>query len=185
MYFGHGRSDRALPAAVARAVATEPFGWSHEPLDVVLRIDSDLTFTVTDDGTVPSIGPSAGPSAGTGAGTGGMPLLDRNGSLLDRRRWTLAAAAALSTRVSVEVHTGGRRWRQALAGSVPLAAPRDSGPAPGPLTQVTFELDPGYFRAGAVLPADPARLWPEVPGSVRGSFTVTDLRTADTSPPGM
>lgn len=165
LYFGLGRGDPCLPGAIARTVAAEPFGWSHEPVDVELRVDADLTFTVTDDGTVPL--------------AGGQPLLDRNGCLLDRRRWALAAAAALSTGVSVEVHACGRRWVQTLAGAVPQAPPQDLGEADGPLTRVTFELDAGFFRPGAALPADSGQLWPYGgPDAVRGSFAVTDLRVA-------
>jgi hypothetical protein len=165
LYFGVGRGDPCLPGAIARTVAAEPFGWSHEPVDVELRVDADLTFTVTDDGTVPL--------------TGGLPLLDRNGCLLDRRRWALAAAAALSVRVSVEVHACGRRWVQTLAGAIPESPPHDHGEAEGPLTRVTFELDAGFFRPGAALPADSGELWPNGgPGAVRGSFAVTDLRVA-------
>jgi DNA gyrase/topoisomerase IV subunit B len=164
MYFGRGQSDPGLPAAIARTVAAEPFGWSHEPVDVEVRVDADLTFTVTDDGEVPL------------DRSGGLPLLDRNGCLLDRRRWALAAAAALSRRTSVEVHACGRRWVQTLDGAAPAGPPRDRGAADGgALTRVTFELDAGFFPPGAALPADTEELWPD---AVRGSFAVTDLRTA-------
>jgi hypothetical protein len=146
-------------------VAAEPFGWSQDPVDVELRVDADLTFTVTDNGDVPC--------------ADGVPLLDRNGCLLDRRRWALAAAAAVSRRASVEVHAGRRRWRQAMTGTVPDGEPEDRGPSDGPLTTITFELDPGYFGPDAALPADTAYLWP-ADGfcAARGTFTVTDLRTA-------
>ena len=167
MYFGLGRADPGLPAAIARTVAAEPFGWSREPVDVRLRIDADLTFTVTDDGPVPL------------DSAGGGPLLDRNGCLLDRRRWALAAAAALSSRASVEVHACGRRWVQALAGATPACPPQDCGEAGDSLTRVTFELDAGFFRPGAALPADTSGLWPDgAPDAICGTFSVTDLRVA-------
>lgn len=161
MYFGLGRYDPGLPAAIARTVAAEPFGWSRDPVDVRLRIDADLTFTVTDDGAVPLDCRE------------GRPLLDRNGCLLDRRRWALAAAAALSVRASVLVHACGRRWIQALDGAAPACPPQDCGEATGSLTRVTFELDASFFRPGAQLPAAPGTLWPD---DVRGSFSVTDQR---------
>lgn len=163
LYFGLGRADPGLPAAIARTVAAEPFGWSRDPVDVRLRIDADLAFTVTDDGAVPL------------DRAAGRPLLDRNGCLLDRRRWALAAAAALSVRVSVEVRSCGRRWVQALAGAFPASPPQDCGDAPGSLTRVTFELDRSFFRPGSVLPADASSLWPD---AVRGSFSVTDQRVS-------
>jgi len=163
LYFGLGRADPGLPAAIARTVAAEPFGWSRDPVDVRLRIDADLTFTVIDDGTAPL-------ECGTG-----RPLLDRNGCLLDRRRWALAAAAALSVRARAEVHASGRRWVQDLAGALPASPPRDGGDASGALTRVTFELDGSYFRPGSVLPVDPGALWPD---AVRGTFSVTDQRVA-------
>jgi hypothetical protein len=168
MYFGLGRADPGLPTAIARLVASEPFGWSNDPVDVRLRIDSDLMFTVTDDGPVP-----LDYSAPDG------PLLDRNGCLLDRRRWALAATAALSVRVSLEVQACGRRWVQALTGAAPSCPPQDCGPATGSLTRVTFELDPGFFRPGATLPADTDGLWPDGgPSAIRGTFSITDHRVS-------
>ena len=165
MYFGLGRADPGLPGAIARTVAAEPFGWSHEPVVVELRVDADLTFTVIDDGVVPL------------DRSGGLPLLDRNGCLLDRRRWALAAAAALSRRVSIEVHACGGRWVQTLTGAARDAPPQDRGVADGTLTSVTFELDAGFFRPDAALPADTGELWPDGgPDAIRGSFAVTDLR---------
>ena len=167
MYFGLGRTDPDLPGAVARAVAAEPFAWSYAPVDVELAIDAGMTFTVTDNGAVP-------------CAADGAPLLDGSGCLLDRRRWTLSAAAAVSTRVSVEVRTGGRHWRQTLSGTEPDAAPEDRGACSGTLTRVTFELDTGYFQPGAALPADAACLWPADACEVHGSFTVTDRRAPET-----
>jgi hypothetical protein len=172
MYFGLGRSSPWLPAAVARAVAAEPFGWSHNPVNVELRLESDLAFTVLDDGAVPCFGLDR------------LPLLDDRGCLLDRRRWALSAAASLSARTFIEIRASERLWRQTLSGTTADTAPQDCGPCDGPLTRITFELDGQYFRPGAVLPADTAWLWPDVPRQVRGTFRVTDLRTADTSPPG-
>lgn len=165
MYFGLRQTDPGLPGAVARTVAAEPFGWSYSPVDVELHVDGNLTFTVTDNGTVPC--------------AGGLPLLDRNGCLLDRRRWALAAAAAVSTRVIVEVQACGRRWRQTLTGTAPDGEPEARGARDGTLTTITFELDPGYFGPDAALPADTAYLWPaDGVWAARGTFTVTDLRAA-------
>lgn len=165
MYFGLSRTDPALPGAIARTVAAEPFGWSYTPIHVELRVDTDMAFTVTDNGEVPC--------------AGGMPLLDRNGCLLDRRRWALAAAAAVSSRVTVEVHAGGRSWRQTLTGAAPDGEPEDHGARDDTLTTITFELDAGYFGADAALPADSAYLWPAYGVcAARSTFTVTDLRVA-------
>jgi DNA gyrase/topoisomerase IV subunit B len=165
MYFGLRRTDPALPGAIARIVAAEPFGWSHDPVDVELHVDANLTFTVTDNGAIPC--------------ARGVPLLDRNGCLLDRRRWALAAAAAVSRRATVEVHVSGRRWRQTLTGTEPDGAPEDRGACDGTLTRITFELDAGYFGADAALPADTDYLWPsDGVRKTRGTFTVTDLRRA-------
>jgi DNA gyrase/topoisomerase IV subunit B len=166
MYFGLRRGDPGLPGAIARTVAAEPFGWSHAPVDVELHVDGNLTFAVTDNGAVPCVN--------------GLPLLDRNGGLLDRRRWALAAAAALSRRVRAEVRAGGRRWRQTLTGTIPDREPEDRGDCDGTLTTITFELDSAYFGPDAALPADTAYLWPaDGVCAARGTFTITDLRAPD------
>jgi hypothetical protein len=169
MYFGCTRGDPALVTAVAREVVADAL---YEPsvggVDVAVLIESDLRFTIVDNNPAISLGPDGQPPRG---------FFD---SLLNRR-WAAAAAATMSTRTWIEVGLQGRTWRQELSGSEVVGPPRDAGPAGHVGTRVTFELDSGYFAAGAVLSRDPGALRTGESGqalpSTGGTLTVTDLRT--------
>ncbi|MFL6076851.1 MAG: hypothetical protein ACJ73S_25940 [Mycobacteriales bacterium] len=145
MLFAADRGDMALAGQVARAVIADALDWPNsEPITAQVWVKADLRFTIHDDGPVLSLG----------SGPGQVPDL-----LLDPRRWSLRAAAALSSRVSIEIHTSDRIWRQTLSGVTPLTPPREAGPAAdqdipktGRGTRITFQLDPNYFPAGTALP---------------------------------
>jgi hypothetical protein len=85
MYFGCSREDAALVTAVARAVVADAL---YEPsvgrVDVTVLIESDLRLTVTDSNPAIRLGSDDRPQCG---------FFD---SLISRRRWATAAAAALS-----------------------------------------------------------------------------------------
>ncbi|HEX4814398.1 MAG TPA: hypothetical protein VFV66_16775, partial [Nonomuraea sp.] len=110
----------------------------------------------------------------------GVPKLDHLGSLLDRRRWMQAAAAALSVRTIIEVRAEGRGYRQELAGTQPLASPRAIVAPVKDGTLATYELDPSYFAPGAAISTSLEGL--DLHGewcaghSMVGSVAVKDLR---------
>lgn len=142
MYFGLSREDPRLMAAVARLAAMEPFTLAkHAPVQVTLTVESDISFTVEDD--LPPL-----------AGTDGRPRPGIDDSLIDRRRWELAAIAALSTHVTIEVRTSGRAWRQEFAYPESPSAIREHRPSETIGTRATFTLDSAYFAPGSSLPAD-------------------------------
>src|SRR5205814_10704991 len=122
--------------AVARAVVgdrlSEPF---VGPVLVTVVIESDLRFTVSDDNQTITLGAN------------GVPRLGFFESLIDRRRWAIAAAAAMSRHTGVEVKVGGRVWRQDLTATSVISPPRETNPAGRAGTQVTFELDLVRFVA--------------------------------------
>jgi DNA gyrase/topoisomerase IV subunit B len=169
MYFGCARDDPALATAVARAVVGHAL---YEPsvgrVDVTVLIESDLRFAVADNSPAISLGPDGQPPCG---------FFD---SLLDRRYWAPAAAAAMSTRTVIEIYVQDRVWRQELSGTEVVGPPRDGGPAGRAGTRITFELDAGYFAAGAALSRDPDAFRTGENGqalpSTGGIVTITDLR---------
>jgi len=165
MYFGFSRDDPKLMAAVARLAAEEPFVRTTDlPAHVTLTVTSDISFTVDDDLPPPT-------------DAEGRPQPGIDGSLIGRRRWQLAAAAAVSTHVSIEVHVGGRVWRQELAHIGSPAEIRDDGPSDVIGTRATFSLDPAYFTPGSSLPADITELKPDVASQpLPGTPAIVDLR---------
>jgi hypothetical protein len=164
MYFGLSRDDPKLMAAIARLTATEAFARTEcEPVHVTLSVDSDSSFTVEDD--LPPL-----------AVTSGHPQLGIDGSLIDRRRWQLAATAAVSTRASIDVHVGGRVWRQEFA-FPDWSDVIDHGPSAAIGTRAAFSLDRAYFAPGSCLPADATELAQDAaPRLVAGTLTIVDLR---------
>lgn len=136
-----------LVVAVVQAAASAPFIWRLRagggPVAVEMLVEASMRFTLSFNGLPPGIGP-------------GTPREDR-GSLI-RQPWTLAAAAAVSTRTTVTVSTASRRWEQELARAEPVAAPRDCGACGETGTRVTFDLDPEFFAAGAEIPRSAAGL---------------------------
>ena len=178
MYFGVAPDSPDLPASVLRRViedALHPAGGGHCTVDV--EITADLCFTVTDDQPLTLDGL-------------GEPKPGFYDSLLDRRRWALAAAAALSSRTVVEVRVGGRGWRQELTGTAP-ARPEPftaSGEADG--TRVTFKLDAAFLASGAAIATSPDRLrvrddgCAACPGPPRSeALTIRDRRNAQPPAP--
>jgi hypothetical protein len=164
MYFGLSRDDPKLMAAIARLAAAEPFTRSEcGPVHVTLTVDSDSSFTVEDD--LPPL-----------AVTGGHPQPGIDGSLIDRRRWQLAATAAVSTHASIDVHVGGRVWRQEFA-YPDWSDVIDHAPSAVVGTRAAFSLDQAYFAAGSCLPADATELAQDAaPRPVPGTLTIVDLR---------
>jgi hypothetical protein len=139
MYFGFSRDDPKLIGAVARLAAEQPFVRAADvPVHVILTVTSNITFTVEDD--LPPL-----------AGTDGRPEPGNDDSLIDRRRWQLTATAAVSTQASIEVHVGGRKWRQHLTHTGPPPEIRDDGPSEVIGTRAIFSLDPAYFAPGSSL----------------------------------
>ncbi|MGI8334787.1 hypothetical protein ACRYCC_32955 [Actinomadura scrupuli] len=177
MYFGVGRENAALATEVLGSVlvhALHPaarLAPTHTPR-VHAEVFADLAFAVADD------------QAGL-AGDGGIPRLGYHGSLLGTDRWLLAAAAAVSARVIVEVWRDGRGHCQELSGLRPVTMPQEFDAPPGSGTKVTFELDRIYFGPDAAITSDlnaldlhgPYCTDPPGPGRV----TIRDLRRGNDS----
>ena len=169
MYFGCSRGDPVLVNAVVRAVVGDAL---YEPfvgrVHVTLVIESNLRFTVADDSPTIAVGAD------------GVPQLGFFDSLIDRRRWPIAAAAAMSRHTRIEVSVAGRAWRQELVGTSAAGPPLETTPVDRAGTQATFELDPGHFAANAVLARDTDAYLPAENGQTPpkgGTITVTDLRS--------
>lgn len=165
MYFAVAPNSPDLPTNIVRGViddALHPVGnGPHHTVDI--EITTDLRFTVTDDQ------PPAFDDVGE-------PMPGFYGSLIDKRRWALAAAAALSSHTLVELRVGGRGWRQELTGvtprsvePLPTAAERDG-------TRVTFQLDADFISPGAAITTEIHQLQPRG----NGCATCADAPRADT-----
>lgn len=146
MYFGVGPGNPKLAAkllcAVGRHVlhpATSVAG--EHTLRGLLEITSDSSFTISMDQTHAWEDP-------------GAPVLGYFGSLLGPEWWLLAAAAAVSGRVTVEMWCAGRGLRQVHTGIRPLTAPQEFHPLQGSGTSVSFTFDPAHVGPHFVLPAD-------------------------------
>jgi DNA gyrase/topoisomerase IV subunit B len=154
MYFRCARTNPALPAEVVRTVVGDaPTERADGPARVRVVVETDHRFTVTDNAIPTNLDPDGRPSPGF------------YGSLLPRRRWPLAAAAALSSRTWIEIRTSSQSWSQELHGTTPVGPPQTGGPADTPGTRVTFELDATYFAPGATLPKDMVTLLNTVDGN--------------------
>jgi hypothetical protein len=164
MYFGLSRDDPKLMLAIARLAAMEPFTRTkYGPVHVTLTVETDISFTVEDD--LPPL-----------AVTGGHLQSGINGSLIDRRRWQLAATAAVSAHAIIEVHIGGRAWRQEFA-HFGWSDISDHGPSAAIGTRAAFSLDQAYFAPGSHLPADATELGQDPTSPpVPGTLTIVDLR---------
>jgi DNA gyrase/topoisomerase IV subunit B len=146
MYFGVARDSPDLPTNVLRAViddALHPVGDGHCTVDIA--VTADLSFTVIDDQPL-SLDDLGEPKPG---------FYD---SLVDRRRWALAAAAALSSRTLIEIRASQRGWRQELTGVVPARPEPFAARGEADGTRVTFELDPAFLAPGAIISTSPERL---------------------------
>jgi hypothetical protein len=146
MYFGVGPGNPKLPThlicAVGRHVlhpATSVAG--EHTLHGLIKITSDSSLTISMDQAHTWEPP-------------GAPALGYFGSLLGPEWWLLAAAAAVSSQVSVEMWHAGRGLRQVHTGIRPLTAPQEFHPPQGSGTRVNFAFDPAYVGPDFVLPAD-------------------------------
>lgn len=146
MYFGVGRGDSRLPARVLCAVgghALHPATRvaAEHTLRAVVEITGDLSFTMVMDQ----------PHDWDGSDT---PALGYYDSLLGPEWWLLAAAAALSERVTIEMWSAGRGFDQDLVGIRPLSGPREFDSQEGCGTKVAFVFDPTHVGPDFVLPTD-------------------------------
>jgi DNA gyrase/topoisomerase IV subunit B len=178
MYFRVAPDSPDLPANILGGAiddALHPVGGGHCTVEV--EVTGNLRFTVTDDQ----------PLSLDGAGE---PEPGFYGSLLGKRRWALAAAAAFSSRTLIEVRVGGRGWRQELSGTVPARLEPFAAPGEADGTRVTFELDAACLAPGAVIPAslEHLRAWAvgcaTCPGPLRAdALTIRDRRSPQPSAP--
>jgi hypothetical protein len=146
MYFAVGPGSSDLPSNVLRGViqdALHPVGGGHRP--VVAEVTADLCFTVADDQPL-FLSDLGEPEPG---------FYD---SLIDKRRWALAAAAALSSRTLIEIRAGGQGWRQELTGTAPALPELFAAPGEADGTWAAFELDAGFLAPGAAIVVSPERL---------------------------
>ncbi|WP_431915834.1 hypothetical protein [Nonomuraea jabiensis] len=168
MYFGVDRQHPDLPTRILTAVLIDALHLRHgEHRKASAEIIADLCFTVVDDQTRET-------------DERGDPKVDHLGSLLDRQRWMQAAATALSVRTVIEVWVEGHGLRQELAGTQPLAPPREVVAPVANGTMVTYELDHSYFTPGAAI--SPSLEGLDLHGEwcarypMAGSVAVRDLR---------
>lgn len=180
MYFAVAPDSPALPTNVLRGVIDDALhpagGGAHRTVDI--EVTADLRFTVTDD-QPPDLDGLREPEPGF------------YGSLLGKRRWALAAAAALSSRTLVEVRAGGRGWRQELTRTTPALPEPFAAPGEASGTRVTFELDAAFLAPGASISTSPGQLRARGIGcatcasTVRvETLTVRDRRSPQPSAPG-
>jgi hypothetical protein len=172
MYFAVAPDSQALPTNILQGVIDDALhpadGGGH--CTVGVEITGDLRFTVADD-QPPALDGFSEPESGC------------YGSLFSRRRWMLAAAAALSSRTLVEIRAGGRGWRQDLTGTAPSRPVPFDAPGEASGTRATFELDAAFLAPGAIISTSveqwPARGngCPVCAGTSRAeTLTIRDLR---------
>ncbi|WP_232838758.1 hypothetical protein [Streptomyces geranii] len=166
MYFGVGPGSPKLPDSLLCAVARHVLHpatrvAAAHTLCGLVEITSDSSFTVAMDQP-------------HDWGAFGGPELGYYDSLLGPEWWLLAAAAAVSRQVTVEMWCAGRGLCQELRGIRPLGRPQEFHPAEGSGTRVSFAVDPAYVGEHFVFPTDlekldlhgPHCLEPAGPGSV-------------------
>lgn len=146
MYFGVGRGDPRLPARVLCALAGHALHpatkvAAEHTLQTVVEITDDLSLTMVMDQ----------PHAWEGSGA---PVKGYFDSLLGPEWWLLAAAAALSDRVTVEMWSAGRSFCQDLVGIRPFSDPRVFDSPGGSGTRVALAFDPTQVGPDFVLPTD-------------------------------
>lgn len=149
MYFGADAGSPDLPTSILLAVISDALhpaeGEGHRPVDA--EVTADLRFTVTDDQP-------------QDLNDLGQLKPGFYGSVIVRRRWALAAAAAFSTRTLIDVRAGGRGWRQELTGTIPTRSEQFTAPGQADGTRVTFDLSTAYLAPGAVISTSPEQLQP-------------------------
>jgi hypothetical protein len=146
MYFAVAPDSPDLPSNILRGVVQDALhcvGGGH--CTVVAEVTAGLCFTVADDQ----------PLSLSDLGEPGPGFCD---SLIGKHRWALAAAAALSSRTLIEIRSGGRGWRQELAGASPALPELFATPGEADGTRATFDLDAGFLAPGAAISASPERL---------------------------
>ncbi|UIX33946.1 hypothetical protein [Streptomyces sp. GQFP] len=150
MYFGVGPGSPKLSASLLCAVARHVLHpaarvAAEHTLRGLVEITGDSSFTVAMDHP-------------HDWGASGGPELGYYDSLLGPEWWLLAAAAAVSRQVTVEMWCAGRGLRQELRGIRPLDGPQEFHPAEGSGTRVSFAVDPAYVGEHFVFPTDLANL---------------------------
>jgi hypothetical protein len=178
MYFAVAPDSPDLPSNILRGVILEALhgvGGGH--CSVVAEVTADLCFTVADN-QPPSLSDPGEPEPG---------FYD---SLINKHRWALAAAAALSARTLIEIRAAGRGWRQGLTGTAPGLPELFGAPGEADGTRATFELDAGFLAPGAAISLSPERLrdWEarctECAGPRRADvLTISDRRSPQLSAP--
>jgi hypothetical protein len=146
MYFAVAPDSPELPSNILRGViqdALHPVGGGH--CTVVADVTGDLCFTVADDQPL-------------FLSDRGEPEPGFYDALIDKRRWALAGAAALSSRTTIEIRAGGRGWRQELTGVVPVHPVLFAAPGVADGTRATFELDAGFLVPSAAISTSAERL---------------------------
>ncbi|MFJ9864246.1 hypothetical protein [Streptomyces sp. NPDC101165] len=146
MHFGVGRGDSRLAACVLCAVARHALHpatrvAAEHTLRTVVEITGDLSFTMVMDQ----------PHAWDGSNAPALGYFD---SLLGPEWWLLAAAAALSERVTIDMWSAGRGFGQDLVGMRPLSGPREFDSPEGSGTSVVFDFDPTHVGPEFALPTD-------------------------------
>ncbi|AGZ42168.1 hypothetical protein [Actinoplanes friuliensis] len=131
MYFGTDPhlATSVLTALVIASLHPGPKAAPTGPPDVTAEILDDLVLSITDNWPTGPDGSTAG----------------YFGSVLTSCRWVHAAAAAVSTRTTIETWHAGRAWQQTLTGLRPTGPPRDLDAPPGTGTSLTYHLDPSRF----------------------------------------
>ncbi|MEV1157196.1 hypothetical protein AB0J27_17555 [Micromonospora chokoriensis] len=169
MYFGAKPhlATSVLTAVVIASLHPGPKAAPSDPCDVTAEILDDLAFSITDNWPT-----------GPGGSTKGY-----FGSVLTSYRWVHAAAAAVSTRTTVETWHAGHAVRQQLSGLRPAGPPQAIDAPGGTGTTMTFHLDPAYVTS-STLDAPTLDLHAEVCCDVRGQFRLRDSRSGRGSGPG-
>ncbi len=139
MYFGVDHQHPDLATRILTALIIDALHLPNgEHRKTSVEIIGDQTFTIIDDQIRET-------------DEQGVPKLDHQGALLDRRRWAQAAAAALSARTIIEVCAKGRGYRQELAGTRPQAPPQRVVASLENGTLATYELDESYLIRNAAV----------------------------------
>lgn len=146
MYFGVGPGDPKLPTNVLCATARHALhpatrAAPEHTLRTLIEITGNSSFTVAMDQPHDWEGSDA-------------PSLGYFGSLLGPEWWLLAAAAALSSQVTVEMWCAGRGFRQDLTGIRPLTGVQEFRPREGSGMRVSFDFDPVHVGPRFTLPKE-------------------------------
>jgi DNA gyrase/topoisomerase IV subunit B len=170
MYFAVAPNSPDLPTNIVRGVIDDALhsarASAHHTFEI--EVTGDLRFTVADD-QPPALDERGEPKQGF------------YGSMIDKARWALAAAAALSTHTLIEIRAGGRGWRQELTGSIPTLPEPFAAPDESDGTRVALELDAAFLATDAAISTSPDRLQPRGTGcaTCAGTPRATTLTIKD------